>query len=235
MTVDDRLAVAPRDDIPVAGATRIVERAGYLADESVFSFIRDGIADAVMRRGIATPIYVCHSLGCFVGLHAASREKDALVIAINMPASPWHGFRRAAGVVARMTRIARRQGLAEANQFRDSLVYYGRPGIDDLTRQRLKRIRRQVNCYVTPRRQDTALFLKTVMLEHRPKGPHRPRVLLLQGDSDPIAPAHHVNLLRRRLPNAILVTIDGAHVLPVTHPQHVVRAVERFLTADLTA
>lgn len=232
MTIDGNFAVAPRDRIAADRGPRIVERAGYLADDTVFNLIRDGIADAVTRHGTAAPVYVCHSLGCFVGLHAASREPDAIVIAINMPASPWHGFRRAAAVVARMTQIARRQGIAEANQFRDSLVYYGRPGIDDLTRQRLKRIRRQVNCYVAPRRQDTALFLKTVMLEHRRKGPHAPRVLLLQGDSDPIAPAHQVNLLRNRLPDATLVTIDGAHVLPVTHPREVVRAVERFLPAE---
>jgi pimeloyl-ACP methyl ester carboxylesterase len=230
MTIDDSRALARKGGIGVAA--RIVERAGYLADHTVFTFIRSGIAEAVARHGVTAPVHVCHSLGCFVGLDAASREPGAIVIAINMPASPWHGFRRAAGVVARMTQIARRQGIVEASQFRDSYVYYGRPGMDDLTRQRLKRIRRHVNHHVTPRRQDTALFLRTVMLEHRAKGPFLPRVLLLQGDRDPIAPAHHANLLRKRLPHSALVTIDGAHVLPVTHPLEVVRAVDGFLAEE---
>lgn len=231
MTIDGRFAVASRGGIAVRADARILEHAGYLADHTVFSFVREGIADAVSRHGVTAPVHVCHSLGCFVGLHAASRQPDAIVIAINMPASPWHGFRRAAGVVARMTQVARRQGIAEAHEFRDSYVYFGRPSMDDLTRQRLKRIRRQVSYHARPRRQDTALFLKTAMLEHRPKGAHRPRVLLLHGDGDPIAPPHHVNLLRRRLPHATLVTIEGAHVLPVTHPQAVIRAVESFLRA----
>jgi pimeloyl-ACP methyl ester carboxylesterase len=230
MTVDDNRALARKGGI--AAAARIVERAGYLADESVFNLVRAGIADAVARHRVTVPVHVCHSLGCFVGLDAASREPGAIVIAINMPASPWHGFRRAAGVVARMTQIARREGIAEASQFRDSYVYFGRPGMDDLKRQRLKRIRRHVNHHVTPRRQDTALFLRTVMLEHRPKGSFQPRVLLVQGGRDPIAPAHHAKLLRNRLPYSALVTIDGAHVLPVTHPLEVVRAVEGFLAAE---
>jgi pimeloyl-ACP methyl ester carboxylesterase len=230
MTIDDGRSLARKGR--VTSAARIVERAGYLADESVFNLVRSGIADAVMRHEIAAPVHVCHSLGCFVGLHVASREPGAIVIAINMPASPWHGFRRAAGVVGRMTQIARRQGIVEASEFRDSYVYYGRPGMDDLARQRLKRIRRHISHHVTPRRQDTALFLRTVMLEHRAKGPLLPRVLLVQGDRDPIAPVHHANLLRKRLPHSTLVTIDGAHVLPVTHPQEVVHAVEGFLADE---
>lgn len=212
--------------------SRVVERAGYLADETVFNFIRAGIEGIVMRRAITAPVYVCHSLGCFVGLDAASREPGAIVVAINMPASPWHGFRRACVAAARMTQIASTQGVAEANYFRDSWVYFGRPNIDDLSRQRLKRIHQKTNCYTTPRRQDTALFLKTVMLEHRPKGPHAPRVLLIQGDQDPIAPAHQANLLRRRLPSSVLVTIKGGHVLPVTHPREVVREIDGFLSVD---
>lgn len=211
-------------------ASRVVECAGYLADETVFNLIRAGLSDIVAKRAINTPVYVCHSLGCFVGLDAASRDADAVVIAINMPASPWHGFRRACIAAVRMTQIASRQGLAEANAFRDSWVYFGRPSIDDLSRQRLKQIHRQTNCYTTPRRQDTALFLKTVMLEHRSRGPHVPRVLLVQGENDAIAPAHHANLLRKRLPHSDLVTIKGGHVLPVTHPQDVVREVDRFLS-----
>ena len=83
-----------------------------------------------------------------------------------------------------------------------------------------------------PRRQDHALFLKTVMLERRPKGPHRPRVLLLQGGRDPIAPLRDVDSLRRRVPGASLVTINGGHVLPVTHAHEVVSAVEGFLPAN---
>jgi pimeloyl-ACP methyl ester carboxylesterase len=212
--------------------SRIVERAGYLADETVFNFIRAGIADIVTQHAITAPVYVCHSLGCFVGLDAASREPGAVVIAINMPASPWHGFRRACIAAARMTQIASTQGITEANCFRDSWVYFGRPSIDDLSRQRLKHIHRQTNCYATPRRQDTALFLKTVMLEHRPKGPHVPRVLLVQGDRDPIAPAHHANLLLKRLPHSVLVTIKGGHVLPVTRPREVVREIDSFLSAN---
>lgn len=212
--------------------SRVVECAGYLADETVFNLVRDGIADVMAERAIDAPVYVCHSLGCFVGLDAASREPDAIVIAINMPASPWHGFRRACIAAARMTQIASTQGITEANYFRDSWVYFGRPSIDDLSRQRLKHIHRQTNCYATPRRQDTALFLKTVMLEHRPRGPHVPRVLLVQGDRDTIAPAHHTNLLRKRLPHAAFVTIKGGHVLPVTHPVEVVREIGRFLSMD---
>lgn len=131
-----------------------------------------------------------------------------------------------------MTQIASTQGIAEANFFRDSWVYFGRPSIDDLTRQRLKHIHRQTNCYATPRRQDTALFLKTVMLEHRPRGPHMPRVLLIQGDHDTIAPAHHTNLLRKRLPHAALATLKGGHVLPVTHPVEVVGEIGRFLSMN---
>ncbi|RKE73967.1 pimeloyl-ACP methyl ester carboxylesterase [Pseudorhodoplanes sinuspersici] len=223
-----------RRDRLAAGScvSRVVECAGYLADESVFNLVRDGIAGVMAERAIAAPVYVCHSLGCFVGLDAASREADAIVIAINMPASPWHGFRRACITAARMTQIASTQGIAEATIFRDSWVYFGRPGIDDLSRQRLKHIHRQTNCYATPRRQDTALFLKTVMLEHRPKGPHLPRVLLVQGDHDTIAPAHHANLLRKRLPHSVLVSLKGGHVLPVTHPQEVVREVDRFLSMN---
>lgn len=232
MTVNSKL-VAVRQGLNSASCVpRMVERAGYLADETVFNFVRDGIAQALTGRGVAAPVFICHSLGCFVGLDAASREPDAIVIAINMPASPWHGFRRAAVTVARMTQIASRKGVAEANQFRDNWVYFGSQNVDDLSRQRLKCIRRNIHGYSTPRRQDTALFLKTIMLEHRPKGPHAPRVLLLQGRRDPIAPAHDVNLLRRRVPYATLVTIDGGHVLPVTHPQEVVRAVESFLPAN---
>ena len=231
MTIDDARAIAVQTRISGNGVPQIIERPGYLADETVFNFIRAGIADAAARCGMMAPIHVCHSLGCFVGLDAASRQPDAIVIAINMPVSPWHGFRRAAGVVARMTRLVSQQGASEANHFRDSLIYFGSHSIDDLTRQRLKRIRQRTRGYSAPRRQDTALFLKTVMLEHRPKGPHLPRVLLVQGDRDPIAPVRHVNLLRDRLPNATLMAIDGAHVLPVTHPQDVVRAVESFLQA----
>lgn len=212
-------------------SSRVVECAGYLADESVFNLVRAGIADIVVEHGVDAPVYVCHSLGCFVGLDAASREPDAVVIAINMPASPWYGFRRACVAAARMTQIAGTKGVAEANAFRDSWVYFGRPSIDDLSRQRLKNIHGQTNCYATPRRQDTALFLRTVMLEHRPRGPHVPRVLLVQGESDTIAPAHHTNLLRKRLPHSVLVTIKGGHVLPVTHPQEIVREVDRFLSA----
>lgn len=219
----DRLAAGSR-------VSRVVECAGYLADETVFNLVRDGIADVTTARAIDAPVYVCHSLGCFVGLDAASWEPGAIVIAINMPASPWHGFRRACIAAARMTQIATTKGIAEANLFRDSWVYFGRPGIDDLSCQRLKRIHRQTNCYTTPRRQDTALFLKTVMLEHRPRGPHVPRVLLVQGEHDTIAPAHHANLLRRRLPHSVLVTIKGGHVLPVTHPREVVNEVDRFLS-----
>ena len=211
-------------------ASRVVECAGYLADETVFNLIRADIAGIVAERAIDAPVYVCHSLGCFVGLDAASREAGAVVIAINMPASPWHGFQRACVTAARMTQIASTKGVAEANAFRDNWVYFGRPDIDDLSRQRLKNIHQRTNCYTTPRRQDTALFLKTVMLEHRPRGPHVPRVLLVQGESDTIAPAHHANLLRKRLPQAVLVTVKGGHVLPVTHPHHVVREVGRFLS-----
>lgn len=220
-----------RDDLAANDrASRVVECAGYLADVTIFNLIRSGLSDVVAKRAIDAPVYVCHSLGCFVGLDAASREPDAIVIAINMPASPWHGFRRACVTAARMTQIASTKGVAEANAFRDSWVYFGRPSIDDLSRQRLKNINRQTNCYATPRRQDTALFLRTVMLEHLPRGPHVPRVLLVQGESDTIAPAYHANLLRKRLPHSVLVTIKGGHVLPVTHPQDVVREVDRFLS-----
>ncbi len=232
MTVERQLAVARQDQNAAGCGPRMVERAGYLTDEAVFDLVRDGIAHALTRHAMAAPVYVCHSLGCFVGLDAASREPGAIVIAINMPASPWHGFRRAAVTVARMTQIASRQGVAEASRFRDNWVYFGSRIVDDLSRHRLKRIHRQTHGYAMPRRQDNALFLKTVMLEHRPKGPHTPRVLLLQGGRDPIAPAHDVNLLRRRVPAATLVTIDGGHVLPVTHPHEVVGAVERFLLAN---
>ena len=221
----DRLAAGSR-------ISRVVECAGYLADETVFNLVRDGIADVMAERAIDTPVYVCHSLGCFVGLDAASREAGAIVIAINMPASPWHGLQRACIAAARMTQIASTQGIAEAIFFRDSWVYFGRPSTDDLSRQRLRHIHQQANCYTIPRRQDTALFLKTVMLEHRPRGPHLPRVLLVQGDRDTIAPAQHDDLLRKRLPHSVLVTIKGGHVLPVTHPQDVVREVGRFLSID---
>lgn len=211
--------------------SRVVEYAGYLADETVFNLVRNDIAGIVAERAIDAPVYICHSLGCFVGLDAASRQPNAVVIAINMPASPWYGFRRACIAAARMTQIASTKGVAEANAFRDSWVYFGHPSIDDLSRQRLKNIHRQTNCYATPRRQDTALFLRTVMLEHRPSGPHVPRVLLVQGESDMIAPARHANLLRKRLPHSVLVTINGGHVLPVTHPREIVREVDRFLSA----
>ena len=211
---------------------RVVECAGFLADDTVFDLLRAGLSDIVKVRGIDAPVYVCHSLGCFVGLDAASREPGAIVIAINMPASPWHGFRRACIAAARMTQIASTKGIAEANDFRDSWVYFGRPSIDDLSRQRLKHIHRQTNCYATPRRQDTALFLKTVRLEHRPRGPHVPRVLLVQGDHDTIAPAHHTDLLRKRLPHSVVATLKGGHVLPVTHPVEVVREIGRFLSMD---
>lgn len=210
-------------------ASPVVERCGYLADETVFNFIRAGIAQTVALRGITAPVHVCHSLGCFVGLDAASRQEGAYVIAINMPASPWHGFRRAAGIAWRMAQIARTRGSAEAADFRNSFVYFGRPQIDDLSRQRLKHIRRQTNCYTVPRRRDTALFLRAALIEHKPKGPHVPRVLVLQGDNDPIAPACDIDLLRARLPGCSLVTLRGAHVLPATHPREVVRAVEGFL------
>jgi len=175
---------------------------------------------------------VCHSLGCFVGLDAASREPGASVIAINMPASPWHGFRRACVTAARMTQIAATRGIAEANHYRDSWIYFGRAAVDDHARQRLNQIEGQTNCYRTPRRRDTALFLKSVMLEHWRKGPHRPRVLVLQGDCDPIAPARDGVALQNRLPNSSLVTIGGAHVLPVTHPRDVVREIEGFLSRN---
>lgn len=232
MTVDSQLAVARQDQNAVTSGPRIVERAGYLTDEAVFDLVRDGIAHVLTRRAMATPVYICHSLGCFVGLDSASREPGAIVIAINMPASPWHGFRRAASTLARMTQIASRQGVAEASRFRDNWVYFGSRIVDDLSRHRLKRVCRPTHSHAMPRRQDNALFLKTVLLEHRPKGPHSPRVLLLQGGRDPIAPVHDVNLLRRRVPAATLVTIDGGHVLPVTHPHEVVGAVERFLLAN---
>ena len=216
------------DAAPQARFSPVVERCGYLADETVFNFIRAGIEQALARHGITTPVYVCHSLGCFVGLDAASRQERACVIAINMPASPWSGFRRAFVAGLRMIRIAGARGIAEAADFRNSLVYFGRPHIDDLARLRLKRIRQGTNCYTVPRRQDMALFLKAALLEHRPRGPHVPRVLVLQGDSDPIAPARDEASLRKRLPRSLLVTLRGAHVLPVTHPRDVVRAVEEF-------
>lgn len=218
---------------PLAADSRvspIIECAGYLADETVFNLVRTEIAGIVAERAIDGPVYVCHSLGCFVGLDAASRKAGAIVIAINMPASPWYGFRRACVTAARMTQIASTKGVTEANAFRNNWVYFGCSDIDDLSRQRLKQMRGQTNCYATPRRQDTALFLRTVMLEHRSRGPHRPRVLIVQGESDPIAPAHHADLLRKRLPHSVLVTIKGGHVLPVTHPQDVVREVGRFLS-----
>lgn len=232
MTVDSQFAVARQDQSAVRCRSRIVERAGYLTDEAVFDLVRDGIAHALTRRAMAAPVYICHSLGCFVGLDAASREPGAIVIAINMPASPWHGFRRAAVTLVRMTQIASRQGVAKASQFRDNWVYFGSQNVDDLSRHRLKRIHRPTQSYAMPRRQDNALFLKTVMLEHRSRGPHTPRVLLIQGGRDPIAPLQDVNALRRRVPDASLVTLDGGHVLPVTHPHEVVGAVERFLQAN---
>lgn len=232
MTVESQLSVARQGQNAVDCNPRIVERAGYLANDAVFDLVRDGIAHALTRRAMSAPVHLCHSLGCFVGLDAASREPGATVIAINMPASPWHGFRRAAVTVARMTQIASRHGVAKASQFRDSWVYFGSQHVDEISRHRLKRARRNTRGYAMPRRQDNALFLKTVMLEHRPKGPYAPRVLVLQGGRDPIAPAHDVKLLRRRLPHATLVTIDGGHVLPVTHPHEVVGAVEAFLRAN---
>lgn len=210
----------------------VVEYAGYLADESVFDLIRAGVQDIAARRGITAPVYVCHSLGCFVGLDAASRVPGASVIAINMPASPWHGFRRACVTAARMTHIATTRGVAEANHYRDSWIYFGRATTDDLARQRLQQIHSKTNCYRTPRRRDTALFLRSVMLEHVRKGPHQPRVLVLQGDSDPIAPERDGLALVNRLPNSVLVTIGGAHVLPVTHPRDVVREIGSFLSAQ---
>jgi pimeloyl-ACP methyl ester carboxylesterase len=210
----------------------VVEYSGYLADETIFDLIRAGVQDIVARRGITAPVYVCHSLGCFVGLDAASREPGASVIAINMPASPWHGFRRACVAAARMTQIATTRGITEANHYRDNWIYFGRATIDDHARQRLKQLQGKTNCYRTPRRRDTALFLKSVMLEHRRQGPHMPRVLVLQGDSDPIAPERDGVALQNRLPNSVLVTIGGAHVLPVTHPRDVVRAIEGFLSAN---
>lgn len=213
------------------GASPVVERSGYLADETVFNFIRTEIEEIVTRRRIKAPVYVCHSLGCFVGLDAASREIGSYVIAINMPASPWYGFRHAFGVALRMVRIAATQGIEDAARFRDNWVYFGRPRTDDLAHQRLRQIRQQTNCYTTPRRQDIALFLKSVLLEHRRKGAFEPRVLLLQGDCDRIAPAREADLLCKRLPCCSLVTIDGAHVLPVTHPREVIREIEDFLSA----
>jgi pimeloyl-ACP methyl ester carboxylesterase len=221
--------IARRAGIAVHQVPRIVERAGYLADETVFDAIRGGVEAAVARSGVTAPVYICHSLGCFIGLDAASRERGACVIAINMPASPWHGFRRACGAAARMTGIASMRGIDEANHYRDSWIYFGRSRTDDLVRQRLKQIHRQTHCYRTPRRRDTTLFLKSVMLEHMQKGPHMPRVLVVQGDCDPIAPVRDAALLRKRLPNSVLVTIRGAHVLPVTHPREIVREVEGFL------
>ena len=225
-----RQALAPAADAaPARRVATVVERCGYLADETVFHFVRDGIAQAVARNGIAAPVYVCHSLGCFVGLDLASREPGAIVIAINMPASPWHGFRDVFAAGLRMLRVCCTRGMAAAAEFRTSFVYVGRPAMDDLSRQRLKQARQQTNCYTTPRPTDIALFLKAVWLEHRRRGPHRPRVLLVQGDLDPIAPARDLAALQRRLPFCSIVTLHGAHVLPVTHPRDVVRAIEGFL------
>src|ERR1044072_4697429 len=76
-------------------AAPLVELSGYLADETGFDLVRAGTEQAVARSGIEAPVFLCHSLGCFVGLDAASHVPGARVIAINMPASPWHGFRRA--------------------------------------------------------------------------------------------------------------------------------------------
>jgi len=184
------------------------------------------------RSDIAAPVFLCHSLGCFVGLDAASRLPGAQVIAINMPATPWHGFRRACVTAARMTQIAGMRGFDEANHFRNSWIYFGRDRSDDIARQRLKQIHQQTNCYTTPRRRDTALFLKSVLLEHRRKGPHAPRVLLVQGISDPIAPLGDAALLQKRLPGSVLATIRGAHVLPVTHPREVVGEIASFLSGN---
>lgn len=43
--------------------SRVVECAGYLADETVFNLVRDGIADVIAARANDAPVYVCHSLG----------------------------------------------------------------------------------------------------------------------------------------------------------------------------
>lgn len=225
--------MAMRDDhSPVSApplVPRVVECHGYLADETVFNLVRQGVEAAVRKHRITAPVYVCHSLGCFIGLHAASREIGAHVIAINMPATPWHGFRHAFHVAARTVAVGLKRGWQEAGLYRDSRIYFGSHSINTLSQQRLHHARTQANRYTRPRRRDVALFLKSVLLEHRPKGPHAPRVMLLHGELDPLAPERDMPRFQKRLPRSYFVTVDGAHVLPVTHPDDVIRAIDEFL------
>ncbi len=219
---------------PCSGRAPLVECPGYLADGTVFNLIRPAIEDAIARHRITAPVFVCHSLGCFIGLAEAAREIGAHVIAINMPASPWHGLYRAAFAGLRMSVIKALSGSAEAALFRDAWVYFGRAHVDDLERRRLRRIHEQCNRYTRARRRDIFLFLKTVLLEYRRRGPHAPRVLLLQGDRDPLAPERDEARFRRRLPRSSVVAIPGAHVLPATHPREVARAIDAFFAEART-
>lgn len=207
----------------------IVLLKGYLTDDTLFDSIRDDLAALLERHGIDGNVYVCHSLGCFIGLQAASREPNAHVIAINMPASPWSGLWHGIATMLDVLRVFFRRGREEAGRYRDALVFLGGPATDERSAALLQAINASSRRQTFPRWNDVVLFWRSVGAQLWPARDYVPRVLALHGSRDPLAPVFADALLRRRMPETLTVTLDGGHVLPRTNPAGVIGAVERFL------
>jgi pimeloyl-ACP methyl ester carboxylesterase len=207
----------------------LVFQAGYLADDTAFQFIRSDLEKFLLKQKISAPVFLCHSLGCFVGLSRASFTPQSIVIAINMPPTPWRGLLRGTLFATQILVRLLTQGLAKARLYADAQIYFGRSSLNSQQLVLMQKIESETHRYFAPRCQDLFLFVRSILCELGKTGELAPRILVIEGLNDPLVPTEDQARVRARLPHASILSLDGGHVLPLGNAPGVVSAIASFL------
>jgi pimeloyl-ACP methyl ester carboxylesterase len=208
---------------------RIIPICGFLTDNTVFDFITKDLAATLDQRKISKNVFLCHSLGCFIGLYRASLVPGSLVIAINMPSSPWRALLQGLIFIVKVSALLLTKGRPQARRYADAQIYFGRPDLSPEQSEILRKIESETNRFYSPRSGDFSLIKASIESELKAAGASQPQILVIQGTRDPLSPLKDQKRLRTRVPNACFVSIDGGHVLPLANAIEVSAAMDTFL------
>lgn len=209
----------------------ITRLSGYLTDDTVFKLI-DTKLDALLRKyNITHPVYLCHSLGCLVAVHAATHDPNSIVIALNMPVGLGRTLGRGIAFAYQVAMTLLTNGRTAARRYADAMIYFGQAHLDMQSAEVLDFINASTQRYHAIRWNDLTLLLRCSTLWLHRRGPWRPSVFVIQGACDPLFRIDDERRLMIQIPQAEFATVAGAHVLPLTNPDDVIRALDRMFTA----
>jgi pimeloyl-ACP methyl ester carboxylesterase len=209
---------------------QIVPVCGFLTDETVFAFIKKGLEAGLVQRKIGKKVFLCHSLGCFIGIYQASFIPGSIVIAINMPSSPWCALLRGLTFTMKIFTLLLTKGRQRARRYADAQIYFGRPDLGPEQSKILHKIESETNRFHYPSGRDFFLIKTCIESELKAVGAWQSQMLIIQGTRDPLTPVDDQKRLQMRIPGACFVSVDGGHVLPLASAIDVGAAIDAFLS-----